>query len=86
MNDFIVMLLTNLAGYLGNNIYLEAGFCLFFLFALIFVFNLPKFLTIPLSLIGVIIILGFTFSISFIVLFVLGIALGYFIWNISRGA
>lgn len=85
MNDFIGMLLTNTAGYLGNNIYLEAGFFLFIIFGLIYVLNLPKFLSLPMGFIGLLILVEFGAGIGFLTIFVLGIGIGFLIWILSRG-
>jgi len=84
MNDFIAMLMTGFSSLLGNNPFLVTGFCLFFLFGLVYILGLPRFLTIPLSLVVIFIIIGFGSWIGFLGTLAIGIGLGFLIFIFLR--
>lgn len=85
VNEFIVMLMTGFTGYLGGNVFLVTGLAVFFLFGLIYVLGLPRFLTIPLSLIAVFIIMGFSAWVSFLGAFAIGLGIAFLLYFILRG-
>ena len=79
------MLMSGFSGYLGGNVFLITGFAMFFLFGLIYVLGLPRFLTIPISLVAVFIVMGFNTWISFLGAFGIGLGIAFLLYMILRG-
>jgi hypothetical protein len=85
MNEFFISLMTGLAGYLGGNPFLIAGMVMFFLFGFVYVLGLPRFLTIPLSLIVVFIVFDMTPWLGFLGALGIGLGIGFLIYLFIRG-
>lgn len=84
MNEFIAMLMNNFSGYLGFNEFLVVGYSMFFIFGLIYVLGLPRYLTIPAALVAVFVIIGFGAWIGFLLTTALGLGLGFLLWMMLR--
>lgn len=85
MNDFFVMLMTGFAGYLGGNPFLVAGMVMFFLFGLVYVLGLPRFLTIPLSVIVIFMVFDIAPWLGFLGTLGVGLGIGFLIYLFLRG-
>lgn len=84
MNDFIGMLMTGFMGYAGGNPFLYIGLAMFFLFGIVYVLGLPRFLTIPLALVAVFIMFGMASWIGFLGTLAIGLGVGFLIFYIFR--
>ena len=84
INDFIIMLMTGFSGYLGGNVFLITGMALFFMFGLIYALGLPRFLTIPMAVIAVFIVMGFNTWFAILGGFGIGIGIAFLLYAIFR--
>lgn len=84
MNEFIASLMMNFSMALGYNPFLTSGMAIFFIFGLIYVLGLPRYLSIPASMVAVYIVFEFTAGIGFLAAFAVGLGLGFLLYITAR--